>query len=77
MWMKCVDYVHERKEWKQGEEVAYFSFGSTVILLFERDTFQFSRNKEIPRDVTVGETIGDFRSIKKRTDLIQIRPISC
>ncbi|MFC7783195.1 MULTISPECIES: phosphatidylserine decarboxylase [unclassified Rossellomorea] len=60
MFVNSVDYVHEGKEWKQGEEVAYFSFGSTVILLFERDTFQFSRNKEIPRNVTVGETIGDF-----------------
>ncbi|MCA1063484.1 phosphatidylserine decarboxylase [Rossellomorea aquimaris] len=60
MFVNSVDYVHERKEWKQGEEVAYFSFGSTVILLFEKDRFQFSRNKEIPRNVTVGETIGDF-----------------
>ncbi|TMU85618.1 phosphatidylserine decarboxylase [Bacillus sp. BHET2] len=60
MFVNSVDYTHDRKEWSQGEEVAYFSFGSTVILLFERDTFRFSENKEVPRNVVVGETIGDF-----------------
>lgn len=60
MFVNSVDYVHEGKEWKQGEEVAYFSFGSTVILLFEKGTFRFSPNKEVPSNVTVGETIGDF-----------------
>ena len=60
MFVNSIDYVHERKMWKQGEEVAYFSFGSTVILLFEKNTFRFSQKREVPRNVTVGETIGDF-----------------
>ncbi|BCB04908.1 phosphatidylserine decarboxylase [Bacillus sp. KH172YL63] len=60
MFVNCVDYVHENKEWKQGEEVAYFSFGSTVILLFEKNSFAFQEERTVPRNVTVGETIGDF-----------------
>ncbi|WP_064092432.1 phosphatidylserine decarboxylase [Rossellomorea aquimaris] len=58
MFVNSVDYVHDRTDWKQGEEVAYFSFGSTVILLFEKNTFEFSTAKQIPREVKVGEILG-------------------
>ncbi len=60
MFVNSVDFLHDQKAWKQGEEVAYFTFGSTVILLFERDTFKFTDNEVIPRNVQVGELIGTF-----------------
>jgi phosphatidylserine decarboxylase len=60
MFVNSIEYVNERNVWKQGEEVAYFTFGSTVILLFEKNRFQFTENKAVPREVKMGETIGNF-----------------
>ncbi|MCA1056224.1 phosphatidylserine decarboxylase [Rossellomorea aquimaris] len=60
MFVNSIEYVQEKDVWHQGEEVAYFTFGSTVILLFEKDCFRFSEGKQIPRDVKMGETIGEF-----------------
>lgn len=62
MFVNSIEYVHERQSWKQGEEVAYFTFGSTVILLFEKDRFRFSEGKAVPREVKMGETIGKFNA---------------
>ncbi|WP_175990963.1 phosphatidylserine decarboxylase [Bacillus sp. Marseille-Q1617] len=61
MFVNSIEYVNERNSWKQGEEVAYFTFGSTVILLFEKDRFLFSEGKAVPREVKMGETIGKFK----------------
>ncbi|XXM73666.1 phosphatidylserine decarboxylase [Lysinibacillus sphaericus] len=60
MFVNSIEYVNESDKWSQGEEVAYFTFGSTVILLFEKDKFQFSSGKTVPREVKMGETIGKF-----------------
>ncbi|WP_309300055.1 phosphatidylserine decarboxylase [Rossellomorea marisflavi] len=61
MFVNSVDYVVDRNEWIQGEEVAYFSFGSTVILLFEKGRFSFDEDNT-PREVRVGEHLGSFMS---------------
>lgn len=45
---------------KKGEEMAYFSFGSTVVLLFERDTICLDENVLPPLDVKVGMKLGTF-----------------
>ncbi|NQD65516.1 phosphatidylserine decarboxylase [Bacillus haikouensis] len=60
MFVNSIEYVNHNTEWIQGEEVAYFSFGSTVILLFERDRFRFTEDEAVPRAVKMGETIGKF-----------------
>ncbi|MFL8937873.1 phosphatidylserine decarboxylase [Rossellomorea oryzaecorticis] len=60
MFVNSVEYVNESDIWRQGEEVAYFTFGSTVILLFEKDKFQFLGSKSVPREVKMGEKIGNF-----------------
>lgn len=31
-------------KWRKGQEVGYFSFGSTVVMLFEKDTIKFTDN---------------------------------
>ena len=41
-------------EWKKGEEAAYFSFGSTVILLFENGAFQKNEHLVVPAEVKNG-----------------------
>ncbi|MEC1622289.1 phosphatidylserine decarboxylase [Bacillus mojavensis] len=43
---------------KIGEELGYFSFGSTVILIFEKDAFQPSADLTEGQEVQVGQLIG-------------------
>ncbi|WP_099300359.1 MULTISPECIES: phosphatidylserine decarboxylase [Bacillaceae] len=45
--------------WEKGEEVGYFSFGSTVILLFEKDVFSLALHD---KNVKVGEKIGTLQA---------------
>jgi phosphatidylserine decarboxylase len=61
MFINSIEITHENERIEKGEELAYFSFGSTVILLFERNQFMF-RDKEnlIQKHVLVGEPIGYF-----------------
>ncbi|MFK2824444.1 phosphatidylserine decarboxylase [Bacillus sp. B190/17] len=58
MFINSIERSHDRSVWKQGEEVAYFNFGSTVVLLFEPDTFKLNEQLTIPCEVKVGEKIG-------------------
>ncbi|WZY00926.1 phosphatidylserine decarboxylase [Bacillus sp. FSL W7-1360] len=44
--------------WKKGEEVAYFSFGSTVVLIYEHGTVDIKvKNGD---EVRMGEVIGEL-----------------
>ncbi|WP_107838755.1 phosphatidylserine decarboxylase [Metasolibacillus meyeri] len=43
------------KEWKRGEEVGYFSFGSTVVMLFESETVAFLENVKQGQAIRMGE----------------------
>lgn len=45
---------------KPGDELAYFSFGSTVILLIEDNNFQFSHLVTEGSPIKYGELIGAF-----------------
>ncbi|WP_078390909.1 phosphatidylserine decarboxylase [Shouchella patagoniensis] len=45
------------KKWLKGEETGYFSFGSTVVLLFEQGSFQPTLNVD---EVKMGEKIGEM-----------------
>ncbi|WP_100331648.1 phosphatidylserine decarboxylase [Bacillus xiapuensis] len=58
MFVNAVERTHENQVWKQGEEVAYFNFGSTVVLLFEKGTFALDQRLTLPCEVKVGEKIG-------------------
>lgn len=58
MFINSIVIVQPEKEWKKGEEVAYFSFGSTVVLLFEKGTFHFEKRNALPAEVKMGETLG-------------------
>lgn len=44
----------------KGDEIGYFSFGSTVVLLFEKDTIKLEPSVKVPMDVQVGMKIGTF-----------------
>jgi phosphatidylserine decarboxylase len=43
---------------RKGEEMAYFSFGSSVVLLFQAGTFIKEESLTTPRQIKVGECIG-------------------
>ncbi len=42
----------------RGEEIGYFSFGSTIVLIFEASDFQF--DIEIGQKVSYGQAIGEI-----------------
>lgn len=60
MFVNSIEITHSGAELNKGEEMAYFSFGSTVILLFEKGIFQ-AASFQLPADIKVGEKIGSFR----------------
>lgn len=59
MFVNSIEIIHEGKKLVKGEEMAYFSFGSTVILLFERGIFH-PQSFPLPKEIKVGEKIGNF-----------------
>ena len=58
MFVNSIETTHKGSELEKGGEMAYFSFGSTVVLLFEKDIFQIDSNVQTPKDIKVGEKIG-------------------
>lgn len=60
MWVNSIELIHEREHLTRGEEMAYFSFGSTIVLLFEKDTFQFDATLQAKQDITMGMKLGTF-----------------
>lgn len=60
MFVNSIEISHVGNSLKKGEEMAYFSFGSTVILLFEKGIFQPNAALQTPAELKVGEKIGSF-----------------
>ncbi|WP_066064007.1 phosphatidylserine decarboxylase [Neobacillus soli] len=61
MFVNSIETTHKGSELKKGGEMAYFSFGSTVVLLFEKDIFQIESGLHTPKEIKVGEKIGVLR----------------
>jgi phosphatidylserine decarboxylase len=59
MFVNSIEITHPQSELIKGEEMAFFSFGSTVILLFEKGIFQMD-TFQTPCEVKMGERIGIF-----------------
>lgn len=60
MFVNSIVTTHVGSELIKGEEMAYFSFGSTVVLLFEKGTFQKEESIQVPTEIKVGEKIGNL-----------------
>ncbi len=58
--VNSIHTTYEDEQLQKGKELAYFSFGSTVILLFEKDTFSVDDKIRVPTYVKVGMKIGTF-----------------
>ncbi|MGE6375451.1 phosphatidylserine decarboxylase [Peribacillus muralis] len=63
MYINSIVITDQSKELEKGQEFSYFSFGSTVVLLFEKNKFELEGNLSIPADVRVGETIGFMKAV--------------
>jgi phosphatidylserine decarboxylase len=64
MFINSIELLTTEMELKKGEEMALFSFGSTVVLLFEEGTFVLKHPNEVKRQIKVGECIG-YLTLKK------------
>ncbi len=58
MFVNSIELTFKGENVKKGDEIGYFTFGSTVVLLFEKGTFQWNDMLKIPAHVKVGEVIG-------------------
>lgn len=58
MFVNSIEKTHKGMNLQKGEEMAYFSFGSTVVLLFEQGIFQIDSAIHTPKDIRIGEKIG-------------------
>lgn len=58
MFVNSIEIIHEDTKINKGDELAYFTFGSTVVLLFEKNTFTLNPELVPPTPVMVGQKLG-------------------
>jgi phosphatidylserine decarboxylase len=58
MFVNSIEKTHTGSKLEKGGEMAYFSFGSTVVLLFEKGIFELDSSIQTPKDIKTGEKIG-------------------
>ncbi|MBB6282937.1 phosphatidylserine decarboxylase [Geobacillus subterraneus] len=61
MFVNSIELTHKGDRLVKGEEMAYFSFGSTVVLLFEQGSFTPDPRIAAPMPIKVGERLGYWR----------------
>ncbi|MDF2945627.1 MAG: phosphatidylserine decarboxylase [Bacillales bacterium] len=60
MFVNSIELLHSSELVEKGEEVGYFSFGSTVVLLFEEGSVELSDLKS-KQKVRLGDKIGVWK----------------
>jgi phosphatidylserine decarboxylase len=58
--INTIETTHQSNELKKGDEVGYFSFGSTVVLLLEKGACNLLPELTANSEVTVGQKIGEI-----------------
>lgn len=54
-FVNSIKLTNTTTEWTKGEEVGYFTFGSTVVMLFEKETIAFCDNVTHGVKIKMGE----------------------
>ncbi|MBO1626458.1 phosphatidylserine decarboxylase [Bacillus cereus] len=57
MFVNSIELLHERNTVQKGEEMAYFTFGSTVVLLFEKGMVEVVSTLTSGQELLLGEKI--------------------
>jgi phosphatidylserine decarboxylase len=60
MFVNSIEVTNPNDKVEKGEEMAYFTFGSTVILLFEKGAFQAEHSLQKRQGVRVGQKLGTW-----------------
>jgi phosphatidylserine decarboxylase len=58
--VNSIHLTHLSNNLMPGDDLAYFSFGSTVVLLIEEETFQFHPSLTEQTEIQYGKQIGTF-----------------
>ena len=58
MFVNSIEMTNKKEKQEKGEEIAYFSFGSTVVLLFEKGTFRVAEDVKLGNEIKYGERLG-------------------
>lgn len=69
MFVNSIELLHERSTVQKGEEMAYFTFGSTVVLLFEKDMIKVVQELKSGQELRLGEKLLLVRLISKENIL--------
>ncbi|WP_456278204.1 phosphatidylserine decarboxylase [Bacillus sp. AK128] len=62
MFVNGIDLTYEGESISKGEELAYFSFGSTIVLLFEKESFTPINSIKAGMEIKVGQVLGDLKT---------------
>jgi len=60
MFVNSIELTNTSSVWKKGDEVGYFSFGSTVVMLFEEASMEFSTTMKPGKFVRMGEIVANM-----------------
>jgi phosphatidylserine decarboxylase len=60
MFVNSIELTHVDESLTRGSEMAYFTFGSTVIMLFPHNHVSLVPSIQTPYSIKVGEKIGDI-----------------
>ncbi|RSD24131.1 phosphatidylserine decarboxylase [Mesobacillus subterraneus] len=58
MFVNSIETTHKGEKLEKGEQLAYFTFGSTIVMLFEKDTITLLPEIKPPYHIKYGEPIG-------------------
>lgn len=58
MFVNSIETTHDGSKLDKGDQMAYFTFGSTVVLLFEKGTINLMPEIAPPYPIRYGEKIG-------------------
>lgn len=60
MFVNSIETTHKESKIEKGQEMAYFTFGSTIVMLFEKGTFSVLPGIQAPYPIKYGEKIGNL-----------------